>query len=291
MNYRPVDIDATITLVNRQIAQFWWNDSTQSTGDVQAMLTNLDETQTLSWTGDAKNTVLEAGAKWWRALSNRVEMGLGMTVTRSKYEQDYTEVGEGTEITRFDDGFGTLGGNELDTFQGGLGGYNEEQTVIQSRYTTDITDEVKMTDVRMPVGAQFNITKKIKWQMGVQHQIRYMTRETSFARGTGNDETGVEITTYTDYANPANDTVAYDTFQHISGNETVTDKDKYNQTTYWYGLEWLVGDTAQFNINGFFDSHASWDYPDPQFSGDNGNEIWDVDFFRNLAVSLTFLFD
>jgi hypothetical protein len=99
------------------------------------------------------------------------------------------------------------------------------------------------------------------------------------------------VTTFTDYANSANNTVVYSSATQNSGSDTVTDKNEYNQTTYWYGLEWLVGETAQFNINGFFDSGAEASFPSPNFSGDNDNEIWDVDFYKNLAVSLTFLFD
>jgi hypothetical protein len=282
LNRRPMDIDATIVLAQREGTSFWWNDGVN--GDQQATLTQVDDTVTISWDGDASNTVLEAGSKWWRELSSRVEMGLGVVLTRSTYKQDYRETDTEVSITdRFDDGFGTLGGNELDTFQGG--GFNEEQTMETSTSVIDVEDETKATDVRLPVGAQFNITKKIKWQMGVQHQITYWTRETT---GTvPADMDGVTVTTFNDYNTPANDFTTYSTGQQTSFTETVTDKDEFNMTTYWYGLEWLVGDVAQFNINGFFDTSNTLNTP----TSVGGSNLFDVDFFRNLAVSLTFMFD
>jgi hypothetical protein len=280
LNRRPMTIDATILRAERQGSSFWWNDGVN--GDQLATNTVLDETSTLTWDGDATNTVLEAGGKWWRQLSNRVEMGVGIVLTRSTYNQDVREVLDNQSIEiAFDDGFGTLGGNELDTFQGG--GFNEEMTLVSQSFVTDIKDETKATNVRLPVGAQFNITKKMKWQMGVQHQITSWTRELSTDRPA--DMAGQTVTTFTDYANSANDFVTYSDAGYNSGSEVITDKDEYNTTTYWYGLEWLVGETAQFNINGFFDTYAD------NFDPDDDHEIWDVDFFRNLAVSLTFLFD
>lgn len=293
VNYRPVDIDATIVMASRQGNTFWWNDAVAVTGDQQATNTFIDATSTTAWKGDATNTVLEAGAKWWRALSNRVEMGAGVVLTRSTWNQDYQETLTLNQVqNRFDDGFGTLGGNELETSGlpgSGVGTYNEEQTLITATEVADYKDETQETDVRLPVGAQFNITKKMKWQMGVQHKIAYMNRELN--RTAPADTDGQVVTTFTDYANSANNTTVYSTSAQSSGTDTVTDKGEFNQTTYWYGLEWLVGETAQFNINGFFDSHAEPDDPSPSFTGNNDQEIWDVDFFRNLAVSLTFLFD
>jgi hypothetical protein len=283
-NRRPMDIDATIVLAERQGSTFWWNDGTN--GDQEAMATALDDNVTVSWDGDATNTVLEAGSRWTRELSSRVEMGLGVVLTRSTYDQEYTETDTRTTIiNRFDDGFGTLGGNELDASQGGLGVYNEEQTLQTSTSVIDVTDETKATDIRLPVGAQFGITKKIKWQMGVMHQMTYWTRETT---GTvPADQDGVTLTTFSDYNDPTNDFMVYSTGQQTSGTETITDKDEFNTTTYWYGLEWLVGDVAQFNFNGFFDTSNINNTP----TSIGGSNLFDVDFFRNLAVSLTFLFD
>jgi hypothetical protein len=293
VNYRPVDIDATILMATRAGNTFWWNDAVAGTGDVQATATTVDGTSTLEWSGDATNTVLEAGAKWWRALSNRVEMGAGIILTRGTWNQEYRETSTLNQVQfRFDDGFGTLGGNELETsgLPGtGVGTYNEEQTLITATTEADYQDETQETDVRLPVGAQLNITKKMKWQMGVQHKIAYWNRE--FNRTAPADTDGQVVTTFTDYANSANNVTTYSGAGQSSGTDTVTDKNEYNQTTYWYGLEWLIGETAQFNINGFFDSHAQPDDPSPSFTGGDTREIWDVDFFRNLAVSLTFLFD
>jgi len=282
-NRRPMDIDATIVLAERQGSTFWWNDGTN--GDQQATVTTFEDELNVSWSGDATNTVLEAGTKWWRELSNRVEMGLGVVLTRSTYNQEYTETDTQTSVSRFDDGFGTLGGNELDTFQGGLGIYNEEQTMQSATFIIDVSDETKPTDIRLPVGAQFDITKKIKWQMGVQHQITYWTRETSGTVAPEND--GVTVTTFNDYADPTNDFTTYDTGTQESGTLTITDKDEFNSTTYWYGIEWLVGDAAQFNINGFFDTSNT----SSSATSMGGSNLFDVDFFRNLAVSLTFMFD
>lgn len=284
LNRRPMDIDATIVLAERQGTSFWWNDGVN--GDRQATLTNLDDNLTVSWDGDASNTVLEVGNRWTRELSSRVEMGLGVVLTRSTFDQEYRETDTETSIVnRFDDGFGTLGGNELDTFQGGLGIYNEEQTMETSTFVIDVSDETKATDIRLPVGAQFGITRKIKWQMGVQHQITYWSRETSGAVPADMD--GVTVTTFNDYADPTNDFTTYSTGEQESGSLTITDKDEFNTTTYWYGLEWLVGDTAQFNINGFFDTSNTNNTP----TSAGGSNLFDVDFFRNLAVSLTFMFD
>jgi len=288
LNYRPVDIDATIVLSSMQGQTFWWNDGVN--GDQQATLINYDESLNVDWNGDASNTVLEAGSKWWKQLSNRVGMGLGLVVTRATWSQEYRETDSWVRVENsFDDGFGTLGGNELDTFAGGTGAYNEQMLMFEETYIYDVNDEHRMTTLRLPVGAQFNITKKLKWQMGVQHQIDYYTRETS--RAVPVDGTGQTVETFTDYNTPANDYVIYGSSGQTSGNDNVTDKDEYNKTTYWYGIEWLVGETAQFNINGFFDTYAGDDNPDPMFDYDNNNDIWDVEFFKNLAVSLTFKFD
>lgn len=287
MNYRPLDVDATILVSALNGQTFWWNDGVN--GDQEATAIFNDETLTIDWSGDASNTVLEAGSKWWRQLSNRVGTGLGIILTRATWSQEFRETDTYVQIQSFDDGFGTLGGNELATFTGNVAAYNEEETRVEERIIYDINDEHKMTSIRLPVGAQFNITKKLKWLMGVQHQMDFYTRETD--RAVPADATGQQVTTFTDYATPANSTVVYESSAQASGNDTVTDKDEYNKTTYWYGIEWLVGETAQFNINGFFDTYAGDYNPDPMFEYDDDHEIWDVDFFKNLAVSLTFKFD
>jgi hypothetical protein len=49
-----------------------------------------------------------------------------------------------------------------------------------------------------------------------------------------------------------------------------------------------VGSAAQINVNGFFDTNADRN-ESAQF--DSSGQLVDVDFFRNLAISITFMFD
>jgi len=67
--------------------------------------------------------------------------------------------------------------------------------------------------------------------------------------------------------------------------QAVTDKDKANWTTYWYGLSVMITDSAQLDINGMFDTSS---YPDRGYP--YAAQIFDLAFFENLAISLKYIF-
>jgi hypothetical protein len=279
---RPYDIDATV--VQRQIEgeTFWWN---AGAGDREATFTDIDRTVTTERSGDMTNTVLEAGTKWRRELSNTVSVGLGLIATRTKSNEDYMQTTNSFIVdNRFDDG--DAGVNTLDNDEGGFGIFNEQETLIEQETVTDVKDETTVNTFRFPVGSTWKVTQKIKANLGVTNTVTKWTRETTSARAEGDD--GRTVTTFNDFNDAANNTMTYATGGFDNFNETVTNRSEDHTTTYWYGLEFLVGSAAQINVNGFFDTNADRN-ESAQF--DSSGQLVDVDFFRNLAISITFMFD
>ena len=280
--YRPYEVDATIVQRNILGETFWWNDGTS--GDVEATSTDIDQTVTTTRDGDMNFSVMEAGAKWRRELSNNVSVGLGLIATRTKSSDDYEQtVLSRTIEDKFDDG--AAGVNVLDTFAGG--GFNEEETIIESSTVTNVEDETVVNTFRFPVGSVFNITRKIKANLGVTNTVSKWSRETTGTRAEGDD--GRTVTTLNDFGDPSNNDVEYFEDGVENFDTTTTDRSEDHTTTYWYGLEFLIGTSAQINVNGFFDTHADRS-ESPQFDNSSG-QLFDVDFFRNLAMSITFIFD
>ena len=289
--HRKLDVDATVVEVSRGGSTFWWNSPT-SGGDRMATITDFDGTFTVTRAGDMKVKVFEVGNRWNRALNEHVSMGLGAILTRQTWTEDYRQVSNDVEIFNgFDDG--DPGNNTLYTASGDVAFYNEEFTRYEETSTVDINDESRYTSIRLPVGGQFHFKDRWTVNVGVQHTIANTQRETKGTEPFTGNQPGVE--TYTDVggagtAPPINP--VYDTNGYESG-VTITDKNGGSSTTYWYGLSVMITDAAQLDINGFFDSH-SYDrsttdgYLGPQFS-DSG-QLWDVDFFRNLAISLKYIF-
>lgn len=286
---RSLDVDATIVEVSRNGSTFWWN---SGAGDREATVTNFEETFTATRDGDMKLTTLEIGTRWNRELNEHVSMGLGGILTRQTWVEEYTQNENYVEIFNgFDDG--DAGNNTLYAAAGNNPLYNEEFTRYEENFAIDIEDEMRYTTVRLPVGAQFSFGERWTVNVGAQHTISNYERETTGQADLADNGPGVE--TYVDVGGagtPPSPNPEYDT----SGNEgdvKLNDKDRNNWTTYWYGLSVMLTDAAQLDINGFFDSH-SFDrsttdgYTGPDFS-DSG-QLFDVDFFRNLAISLKYIF-
>lgn len=287
--HRKLDVDATVVEVARSGSTFWWN---SGAGDREATVTNLDETFTTTRSGDMKIKLFEVGDRWDRSLNEHVGMGLGAILTRQTWTEDYEQVWHDVEIFNgFDDG--DAGNNTLYAAAGNNPLYNEEYSRFEQTETLNINDEMRYTSVRLPVGAQFKFKDRWTVNVGAQHTIANYERETKGTEPLAGNMPGTE--TYVDVGgagtapspNPVYDTSGFD------ADRTLNDKSADNWTTYWYGLSVMITDAAQLDINGFFDSHSfdrntSDGYLGPQFS-DTG-QLFDVDFFRNLAISLKYIF-
>ena len=286
-SHRGADIEATVVDRQHEFNTFWWNGGG---GDREATNTVVDQTITASRDGDMSINVFEVGTRWSRPMNQHVSVGLGAIVSRQNWTDEYRQVDEVLVVTdRFDDG--DAGNNTLYTASGANPAFNEEQTVITATETIDVNDETRTTTLRLPVGAQFHFKERWTINVGAQHTIVNAERETSLdAPLAGN---GPAVTTYTDIGGAGTPPVPNPEYDDdgIEADAQVTDKVGYNTTTYWYGLSVMITDAAQLDINGFFDTHSSDDSENsgsPDFS-DSG-QIFDVDFFRNLAVSLKYIF-
>ncbi|MEZ5063973.1 MAG: hypothetical protein R3B81_04520 [bacterium] len=282
---RSLDVDATIVGIDREYSTLWWNGGA---GDREARSTSLDETMTLTRAGDSRLSALELGSRWKRDLNGHVGVGLGLILTRSRWTDDYRQTTDHTRITdRFDDGDDTA--NALYTVSGGDPTYNERETRLETRLQEDIVDESTNRLLRLPVGAQFRFKQRWTVNVGAQHTIARFDRETSTAIPA--DGNGLSRTTVHDEA-AGTTVVTYDD-SFLAGREQATKLEDHlesNYTTYWYGISVLIADVAQLDVNGFFDTHSGdqgLDRADPNFGDDAG--LLDVDFFRNLAISLKFI--
>jgi hypothetical protein len=274
---RPSDLPARVVARALQEDQFWWNDGG---GDRSATQTLQDETETIHRDGDMNVTTLEAGTRYWRELSRRVNVGLGLTLTRTAWSEEYLQSSSMVSRTSFDDGDDNVNTLEMSGLPGsGSGAFSEITTTMESTVITDVDDELRNTVIRLPVGTQFRFGNWT-WNMGLTHSIINSTRETKVTV-----EGGETITIVDDQSAPGPvQTLPTET---ATSDGSITDRNSWNQTTYWYGLEWLFTDSAQININGFFDTHSK----DGSTAGSDETQVIDVDFFRNLALSITFLFN
>ncbi|MCP3859214.1 MAG: hypothetical protein GY704_06150 [Phycisphaeraceae bacterium] len=96
------------------------------------------------------------------------------------------------------------------------------------------------------------------------------------------EASGRRVLTETYPAHPGDDSTTYSDTSPESSRATRIQRERWNTTAYFYGFEWHITDAAQLNVNGILDSHAE------ATSGEG--RITDVDFYRNLAISLTFAF-
>lgn len=282
--HRGLNIDARATAVSRSGSSFWWND-----GSTDYEATNsTEQTITATRSGDTSMNTMELGGRWTRDMNSNVSVGIGAILTRAAWTDDYEETLNSTMITgRFDDG--AAGANAL--YDLSLNPTHDERstvTVVDS--TLSVKDETKNTFLRLPVATQFHFKKRWTFNMGAQHMILNTTRETNFdvpASGNG-------LTMQTVNSVLAGDpTVSYTSTQVDSRSTTITDRYRSNWTTYWYGLSVDITDAVQVDINGFLDTN-SYDnvldrgLPTPNLSG--SGSITSVDFFRNLAISMKYIF-
>jgi hypothetical protein len=271
---RPFDLNATEVRRASETDEFWWNDGT---ADRLATANVQNDTATIRREGDMTHTTLEGGTRYWRELSRRVNVGLGAILTRSKWTEKYSQTETSVQATGFEDGDGDSNVNVLLT-QSGNPLFNEFTQTITSTSVTDFDDQLENTTVRFPVGSQFRFGNWT-WNMGLTHAVINAKRETVKTVPAGGD--GRTVTIRKDRG-AGTEVTTYGT-SGTTGTGTVIDRNTWNQTTYWYGLEWLFADAARININGLFDTHSD--------GSSSEREIIDVDFFKNLAMSITFLLD
>jgi len=282
--HRGLDISATVTAVDRSGSSFWWNDGT---GDYEAVLTTRDQTLTMKRSGDMTLDILELGGRWNRDLNANVSVGLGAVLTRDRSTEDYRHTNEDVVITdAFSDG--NDGANVLFGVTG-LAAYDERATTATTIDAWNVKDEIKVTYLRLPVGTQFHFLKRWTFNMGAQHVLVNTKRETRV--GIPADGNGMTTTTQTSES-AGTTTTTYPTSAEMQAT-TVIDRTRSNHTTYWYGLSVDITDAVQLDINGFLDSDSpdgglDRGLPNPSFSG--GGSFGNVEFWRNLAISMKYMF-
>ncbi|GJM43235.1 MAG: hypothetical protein DHS20C21_00770 [Gemmatimonadota bacterium] len=276
------DIASTQVMVDRYEQHRWWNNGTS---DLDAVLMRAT-TNTITRDGDAKWTTLEAGGRWNRDLNQHVSLGLGGVVTRSTGKDDYRAVTQANFDESRDDG--DPGANVLFGVNPNPD-YNEGTITRRRTDTNDVTDETKVTSLRFPVGAQFHFRDRWTFNMGAQHIQSNVTREMVVAQPAGLN--GITETTTVDATGTS--TVSRSTSE-FTGSTTVTHKDRTNRTTYWYGVSVDITDAVQLDVNGFLDTnsgdHTTDDAGRPTGELTGGGTFGDIAFWRNLAVSLKFIF-
>jgi hypothetical protein len=208
-------------------------------------------------------------------------------LTRDTSKEDYSQTNEDVTVTNaFDDG--AAGANQLYLITGAPA-HDERSTTQAVTDRWNVTDEVKATYLRLPVGTQFHFRKRWTFNMGAQHMLVNTTRETEV--GIPADGNGRTVTTVVTTAG-ATTTVTNPTSASTRSTK-VTDKTRSNHTTYWYGLSVDITDAVQLDINGFldtdsFDGTLNRGLPSPNFS--SGGSFGDVEFWRNLAISMKYIF-
>jgi hypothetical protein len=237
--------------------------------------------------GDMTMNAMEAGGRWSRDMNSNVSVGIGAILTRNTWTDDYTETFDEVTVTNaFSDG--APGNNVLEGLTGDTGTYDERSTTERVLDTYDVKDESKVTYLRLPVATQFHFRKRWTFNMGAQHMIMNTTRETNFDIPNNGPDGTVTTTSVTNGT-----TVSGFPVSDYTEATTVTDRDRTNWTTYWYGLSVDITDAVQVDINGFLDTN-SYDnvlnrgLPTPNLSG--SGSITSVDFFRNLAISMKYIF-
>ncbi len=294
MEYKPFDIDATIQQRTLSQNTFFWNGAgfgTPIPGDFEATYTTLEQTNTVSRSGEQTWSTWEIGTRWTKDLSNSVSFGGSLIATRIDQEEDFDQRTETTIVTdRFDDGNAALGndalaGSGFDPTPAGTS-FTERQTVTTSTQLLTVDDEQKITTIRIPVGLQFHFAKKWTWNMGSHHEVNWLERETTVSNPAGTVEQ--PVTTVTTFNGTVADVVTLGPSDPIES-ETIVDKAKIHTTTFFYGLEWDATENLSFFINGMFEALGDGN-PNPSGLGtNNGRQVGDVDFWRSLAISVKVL--
>lgn len=276
---RDVDIDSDVVRVNREYSTFWWN---AGAGDRRATLTNFDDTITTNRLGETTHRTFEAGSRWKRDLNRTLSVGLGFIYTQTTWTDDYVQSQSQVRIeNKFDDGDGTT--NALNAATNDPA-HAEVETVLESTLREVVIDESRNRFFRLPVGAQFHFRDRWTINLGAQHTIAHWKRDTSF--DVPADGNGLTRRTERNFG-AGTEVVSFDAAPGAGlerGTDTV-DRAETSATTYWYGLSVRITDAAQLDVNGFFDTYRG-DGDGETESGD----IFDVDFFRNLAISLKYIF-
>ncbi|MBZ0267248.1 hypothetical protein K8I85_03770 [bacterium] len=282
--HRNLSIDATGMTASRSGSSFWWND-----GSTDYEATNyFDRTTTVTRDGDMTMNAMELGGRWTRDMNSNVSVGVGAVLTRNTWTDDYMETFDEVTVTNaFNDG--APGDNALYDLTASNPAYDERSTTERIVDTYNVKDESKVTYLRLPVATQFHFRKRWTFNMGAQHMIMNTTRETNFDIPNNGPEGTV---TTASVAAGASTVSGFPTSDYTEAT-TVTDRDRMNWTTYWYGLSCDITDAVQVDINGFLDTN-SYDnvlnrgLPSPNLSG--SGSITSVDFFRNLAISMKYIF-
>ncbi|MFN8179853.1 MAG: hypothetical protein U0167_18120 [bacterium] len=279
MAHRGLDIGAKAVAIDQEGSSFWWNNAAAG-GDRQATRTNWDETLTITRDGDMKMNTYEIGTRWNRPMNQHVSVGLGAILSRENVTSKYTQKeNDHWTSSAFDDG--DPGVNTLAGTAGAF--YNEFSDVHDQIFTNDVNDEVRSTFIRLPVGAQFHFADRWTVNVGAQHMIVNVERETNLKAPIGGNLPEVETLTVRGTPDVVTTTYHDDGFE---ADATVTDKANSNHTTYWYGLSIMLTDAAQLDINGIFDTYSNGGSPGYY----NNPSIFDTDFYRNLAISLKYIF-
>jgi hypothetical protein len=279
----PYDIDATVVRKFYDRETFWWN---AGSGDQEAILTNTEATLTETRDGDMTLSAWELGTRWTRDVNQNVAVGWGLIVSRNTWNEDYSNSMERVEWSGFSDG--VAGDNvayDADIAAGGTGtvgglSLNERSTVTTTIDKHNIEDEYRTTTARLPVGLRLKWGEggRYRWNMGLTHNINNSTRETTLTVPA--DGAGRPVTVVNDVVGAIVDEITYGD-PAVTENSEIIDKMRWNTTTYFYGFEVMITDAVQANVNGIFDTYAD---------DDDDHEIFDVDFWRELAISLTFAF-
>jgi hypothetical protein len=284
--HAPYDLDATIVMRNTALSTAWWN---SGSGDFEALQTT-DQSETISLDGDRTYSVFEAGARWTKPLSSKVEFGGSLIATLTKWTEDYRQTTDFLYVSRFDDGDATLGNDAMEG-QGWApaGTFQEEELRQESTDIEDIVDETKSTVIRIPFGIRFRFAQKWTWNMGSIHEIAHTQQEVETTVPDQLSSQGVQ--TYTDYdpAGAHNVTTSYEPSNFESGTETVTEKYQSSTTTFFYGLEWHATENLWFYINGMFEGLADGTTHPDTGSINSQRQISDVEFYRSLSISAKIL--
>ena len=305
MTHRPYDLAATVVQKDREINRFWWN---AGDADHEATQTVKDDTYTTTRDGDVKARAWELGHKWHRDLNENVRLGLGLIVTRSTHSSEYTQTTVAEKRVAFDDGDGSNASNTLysaDLDENGdpdeIAAYNEGSMIETTTSSGDVKHDDHATTTRLPVGVKLSWGDggKYAFLLGATHNVNNRTVETTYRGSDPDDLLGgipgggtsrtVVVTSYADNTGDVNGTTYSD--EDDNKDVSVTDKSRWNTTTYQYGFEYRPNDSVQINVNGFFDTNGgNTSNPGAPPDYNSGGSIVDTDFWRNLAISMTFFF-
>ncbi len=272
---RPFDLDSRVVRRGYTRSREWWNvdgqDYRTTAGD--------DSTETTDRRGDVTVSALEVGTRWNREMNRTVSVGCGVILTRQSDSADYERTTTLETRSEFDDGHPDA--NRLDDLAASPGAFDEFVAVTTTTFRARYDRQMKTSTIRLPVGVQFRWGEggRFGWNMGAMHGITSRKIEETEVIPV---ENGRRVLVETFAAHPVDDSTVESDASLASSRGTRTERDRWNTTAYFYGFEWHITDAAQLNVNGLFDSHSE------ATSGEG--QITDVDFYRNLSVSLTFAF-